>query len=188
MDYSLSDLKAVTNGSSGGIGDLGGGSGAWLLILFFLFAGGNGLGNNGERCATEQQVRSDFDTNMVTTKLDFLTQGLCQNTSAIQMGLVQNADMLGKDIMQSQFATQQGFCNTIKAVDDCCCKTNLNNERNTNAIIQRIDALENAHKDELIRELTSKDNICQTVTQILNAQGRYYPYAGYSPCPCNGQA
>jgi len=195
---------------NGYMNGFGSGEGLWAFLIFaIIFGGGNFLGGNRETCLT----RSDLDTQTILNNqsalsrdifdvnsnilnsahgiTDTVMNGTYANTNAIkdhQIATIGRIDGINYNIAQNAAATQAGFCSTIRAVEDCCCRTNLANERNTNAIIQRIDAFENAHKDEVIRELTNKDNICQTVNQILNAQGRYVmnpPCPNYNYCnPC----
>lgn len=186
-----------------------GGDGLWAFMIFaIIFGGGNlGFGNNRETCLTKSDLdtqtilnnqsalsRDIFDVNAniltnTSTITNSVMNGTYATTNAIkdhQLATIGRIDSINYNIAQNAAATQAGFCSTVRAIEDCCCRTNLANERNTNAIIQRIDALENAHKDEVIRDLTNKDNICQTVNQILNAQGRYVvnPPCPY-PCYCN---
>jgi len=193
---------------NGYMNGFGSGEGLWAFLIFaIIFGGGNiGIGGNREACLT----RSDLDTQTILNNQSALSRdifdvnaNILTNTSTItnsvmngtyattnaikdhQLATIGRIDGINYNIASNAAATQAGFCSTIRAVEDCCCRTNLNNERNTNAIIQRIDALENAHKDEVILALTNKDNIAQTVSQILNQQGRYVvnPPCPY-PCYC----
>lgn len=193
------------NGYMNGLG----GEGLWAFMIFaIIFGGGNfGFGGNKENCL----VRSDLDTQTILNNqsaisrdifdvnsnilnsahgiTDTVMTGTYTTTNAIkdhQIATIGRIDGINYNIAQNAAATQAGFCATNRAIDECCCRTNLNIERSRNDIIQRIDALENAHKDEIIAQLTSKDNICQTVNQILNAQGRYVvnPPCPY-PCYCS---
>lgn len=195
-------MADLTNGLNG--------EGLWAFMIFaIIFGGGNGFGFGGNR--EQCLVRSDLDTQTILNNQSAISRdifdvnsNILTNTSVItnsvmngtyattnaikdhQLATIGRIDGINYNIAANAAATQAGFCATTRAIEDCCCRTNLNNERNTNAIIQRIDALENAHKDEVILSLTNKDNICQTVNQILNAQGRYVvnPPCPY-PCYCN---
>lgn len=188
----------------------GSGEGLWAFMIFaIIFGGSNGLGFGGNRetCLT----RSDLDTQTILNNqsalsrdifdvnsnilnsahgiTDTVMNGTYATTNAIkdhQIATIGRIDGINYNIAANAAATQAGFCSTVRAIEDCCCRTNLNNERNTNAIIQRIDALENAHKDETIRELTNRVNIDETVSRLANLQGRYVcnPPCPY-PCYCN---
>ena len=142
-----------------------------LIILFFLafFGGFGNYGGAGSGYATQNA----FDNQNVINKLDTMSTGLGNATWNLNDGI----HMLGSKI------------------DNCCCETqkelieNRNSaERNTCAIIDRINALENSHKDEVITQLTNKNNINETVMQLANLQGRYVtnppcPQYNYG-CPC----
>jgi len=186
----------------------GGNTDMWnnpVIALAGLSLVGNGFfGGSDRNSITSDELHNRFDTQTIlntqtaierdiTAAVDTLQNGTftLNNTAkdgffGVQSQLCNNTNLLNNSIMQNSFANQQGFSDVTRAVDQCCCATNLNNERNTNAIISRIDAFENSHKDEVIAQLTSKINVDNTVQQILTAQGRYVgnPPCNY-PCPCS---
>lgn len=152
------------------------GNGILIILFFFLAFGGSlGFGNNGayQVPATKDYVSDQFNNQNIMNKLDSMSNGLGNATWNINDGL----HVLGSKI------------------DSCCCQTqkelieNRNAaEKNTCAIIDRINALESSHKDEVISQLTSKNNINETVMQLANLQGRYVtnpPCPQYNcGCPC----
>ena len=144
------------NNTAGDLGFLEG-NGIIIILLFLAFFGFGGNGFGGNNGAIENQN--------IINKLDTMSTGLGQATWNLNDGL----HMLGSKI------------------DNCCCTTQkeiiesrYSAERNTAAIIDRINALENSHKDELIAQLTNKNNINETVSQLANLQGRYVTNP---PCP-----
>lgn len=118
-NYTLADIKAVTEGMDGM-----GGSWIWLILVFFLFGnGGFGFGGrNGE-------IQQGFDTAEVTRKLDGIANGLADGFYA------QNTTML------------TNFGNISSQMAQCCCETNRNidsvkyeNAKNTCDITSAIHA------------------------------------------------
>lgn len=138
-DYSLADIRAVTDGANGFGGDFGA---WWIIIIIILFGWGrNGFGGNG---ANDNYVlTSDFaqlskqisDTyNMTDRKFEGIANGLCS-------GFYQEAQLvngINTNILQGT--------NTLNAsIKDCCCTTqrsidgvNFNNAQNTSLITNAI--------------------------------------------------
>lgn len=180
-----------------------GGNGSWVFFLFFLLAwGGNGFGfgNRGEAVATNADIQRGFDTNTIVSKLDGLSNGLCDGFYATN-----------NSIKDSAFATQTGIANLGYQMQSCCCETNRNidavryeNAKNTCDIInagninaQRIvDTINNyvmEQKDLKIAEqgqLLSEQRIISTINGSLQpprpipAYTVANPYCGYSACGC----
>lgn len=93
---SLADIAAVTgNKNDGGWGD---GNGWWVLIILFAIFGGwgnGGWGGNGANggampyatsALTQADLQRGFDTQSIVSKLDGISNGLCdgfytQNTA-----------------------------------------------------------------------------------------------------------
>lgn len=206
---SIADAMALGNN------DTFGGSGSWVFFLFFLLAmGNNGFGNNcGCNCepitCTTYQDRQDtaaiqrqMDTNSLRMQNDFgFLQAGQENIrdSVVNSGLTLNNTIrdgnyaLQTVAMQNGFLTQQGTCDVIKAIDDCCCAQRLEACQNTNAIVNAIrddgNATRALYNETRMRDLESQLNACQTETvvraetdRILATQGRW---CQYPPCTCN---
>lgn len=169
---SAGDILALTKENGGNFLE---GNGILIILFFLVFFGGFGNARNDniyQVPATKDYVSQQFNTQNLTNKLDSMSNGIGNAT----WNLNNELHNLGSKI------------------DNCCCQTQkelIENryaaERNTCAIIERINALENSHKDEVISQLTSKNNINETVMQIANLQGRYVtnppcPPIGCSPC------
>ena len=162
------------NGNNGDYGFLEG-NGILIILFFFLAFGGNfgGFGN----------AHSGFENQNIINKLDTMSTGLGQATWNIN-----------NSVMQGTFDTKSAIADLGSKLQECCCTTQkelienrYSAEKNTSAIIDRINALENSHKDELIAQLTNKNNINETVTQIANLQGKYVTNPPcYQPYGCNG--
>lgn len=152
---SLSDIAAVTGNrnNDGGFGD---GNGWWVLIILFALFGGwgrGGYGNGSEGSAKtevvvvpngggfgyggsamgygfqEAAIQRGFDNQSVITKLDGLTQGLCDvgysnlaqfngvNNNIMQMGFA------NERAIQNQTIAQMQDTNALsRQLGDCCCE------------------------------------------------------------------
>ena len=124
---------ANTSGSGNGFG--WGGDGAWLIILFLIFAifgwGGNGWGNNGGNgggVVDGYVLTSDFAN--VERKIDSVNQGLCDGFYQ-QAQLVNGTNMaMANGFGQAELsrATQQAaLMQQLTAMQmqaaECCCNT-----------------------------------------------------------------
>lgn len=176
-NYSLSDIRAVTDGMDGNFG----GGWMWIIVLFlFMFGfGGNGFGGRNS------EIQQGFDTAEVTRKLDGITNGLSDGFYA------QNTTMLN------------GFGTINQNIADCCCQTRLGiadlaaqGDRNTCAITTAIHA-EGEQTRALIREneiQALRDKVQQMeLTQAMCGVVRYplattYTSGGnpFCGCGCSG--
>lgn len=122
------DVMALTNRNNDG---MFGGSGAWWIIILFLFAfvgwGGNGWGGNGNSGAADNYVlASDFATvqrmisdatNSLERKLDNTQNGL-SDLGYTQAQLI-NGVQLGQ--MQQGYETRIAVNGVERQLSDCCC-------------------------------------------------------------------
>lgn len=146
---SASDVALLTNGGNngGGLG-FGNGEGAWLIILFLIFAafgwGGNGnRGGNGgfgggySGVADNYVLATDFAT--IERKLDGVNNGLCdgfyamaqqfsntnQNifngTAALQQTLCQGFSGVNQAITTNGYETRLGINDLAANLAKCCC-------------------------------------------------------------------
>lgn len=173
---SLADIAAVTGGNRN---DGAWGDGGWwvLIILFALFGGwgGYGFGGNGgggytATAATQADIQRGFDNSAVISKLDGITNGLCDGFYAVNNGMLTgfntiqqaiNADtvagMQNANAIQSQLANC--FCETREAIqgvnfnmaqNTCALQNTMNN--NTRDIIDSQNAGTRAILDYLCQD------------------------------------
>lgn len=127
---SLSDIAAVTgNRNDNGFGD---GNGWWVLIILFALFGGwgnNGWGNGGgdARPATQGDVQRGFDTQTVVSKLDSISNGLCDGFYTMNSGMLNGFNTLQNSIQQGNFGLQNAIQQNTVA-----------NMQNTNAIATQL--------------------------------------------------
>ena len=102
-NYSLSDIRAVTDGNDG----MFGGNGLWFLALLFLFGnGGFGFGGRNQ-AATTEELSAGFNFAGINNKLNEITAGIA--------GVNTN---LGNAICSSTYEL-------ASKIDQCCCNTQL---------------------------------------------------------------
>ena len=159
---SLADIAAVTgNKNDGGWGDGNGWGG--LIILFAIFGGwGNGgWGGNGANggatpyatsALTQADLQRGFDTQSIVSKLDGISNGLCDGFYTQNTALMNGFHGVDNAICNLGYQTQQGFNTTNVALmqgqnalqsqlANCCCETreaiqgvNYNMAQNTCAL------------------------------------------------------
>lgn len=167
--YSLSDIAAVSKGN--GDGFWGDGSGAWWIIILFLFCfngwGGNGWGNGfggsagpAAAVATSDIVRDAIDT------------------SSIKNGQVDLAGQMANGFYNLNTGVLNGFAantmattNGIQAVQTDICNLKMSDYQNTQSITDAI-------KDDTIASL---QNMFTLSTQLNNMQ------ANSTQCCCDTQ-
>lgn len=130
----------VVPATNGGYGNNGWGDGGWLwfiVVIFAIFGGwGNGFGGFGnggggalQGYATQADIQRGFDNSAVISKLDGITNGLCDGFYAVQTGM----NGINTNIMQTGYGIQQAInadtianmqnTNALQAqLSDCCCQ------------------------------------------------------------------
>lgn len=180
-EYSLSDLKAVTDGDG-----FGGGNGWWIILLFILLGGWNNGGYAGSGAANNYVLASDFATlqrqisdssNMLERRTDNIINGLSSigyNEAQLINGVNQTVTASGYETRNAiqGIGTQMASCccdlkekigdvkytmamdtNAItNAVNQGFCQTNFNNQQNTRDIIANNDANTRAILERLTQD------------------------------------
>lgn len=183
---SLSDIAAVTGGKNDGFLE---GNGIIILILFFLIFGFGGgwmnHGGNGEY-ATQADIQRGFDYSNVASKLDGITNGLCNaGYENAQLANQTNMNMLNgfagvNQTLNSGFdAVNQNINDLSYQMQQCCCSLK------TQMLQDKYDDVRN----QLNMAQIAGSNAAQT-QNILNTLGRYYttpsvnPYTAFNNCGC----
>lgn len=114
-----------------------GDNGSWwiaIFVLFVLFGGwggfGNGFGGNGMNGGVGSEIQRGFDNQAVVSKLDGITNGLCDGFYAVQTGM----NGINTNILQTGFGIQQAInadtvanmqnTNALQSqLANCCCET-----------------------------------------------------------------
>lgn len=149
--YSLSDIRAATDGNDGF--GIGGGWFAWIL-LFALF-GGNGFGFGGRnQAATTDEVAAGFNFSGINNKLNELTAG--------QAAINQN---LGNAICTSTYEL-------ASKIDQCCCNTQMGVQQvRYDMAVQNGDLKALIHSEgEATRAMIQQDKIEALQQQVSQLQ------------------
>ena len=125
-------VAPANGGNSGGFG--WGGDGAWLIILFLIFAvfgwGGNGWGGNGNSGGVVDGYVLTSDFANVERKIDSVNQGLCDGFYQ-QAQLVNGTNMaMANGFAQAELSRsnqQAALMQQLNAMQmqaaECCCNT-----------------------------------------------------------------
>lgn len=130
-------LVASIDGGGNGNGMSGWGDGAWWVIILFALIfgwgnngwGGNGGNNGGAQYIpyqmgsnyTDAAIQRGFDNQAVITKLDGITQGICDSTYALNNAITNGFNNTNMGMMQGFNSVERGFCNLSAQLASCCC-------------------------------------------------------------------
>lgn len=134
---SLADIAAVTGSNRDNDGMWG--NGAWWIVILLIFGWG-GFGNNGwsgngaGNGYTDAAIQRGFDNQAVISKLDGITNGLCDGFYAVNNSMLTGFNGINTNIMQTGYGIQQAInadtianmqnTNALQAqLANCCCET-----------------------------------------------------------------
>ena len=146
-------VPLVANIDGNGNNNGWGADGSWLwflIVVFAIFGGwGNGFGGfGGTNGGVGSEIQRGFDNQAVVSKLDGITNGLCDGFYAVQNGM----NGINTNILQTGFGIQQAInadtvanmqnTNALQSqLANCCCETreaiqgvNYNMAQNTCAL------------------------------------------------------
>ena len=145
------------NSNNNGWGD---GGWLWFIVVIFAIFGGwgggfGGFGGNGgalQGYATQADIQRGFDNSAIVSKLDGITNGLCDGFYAVNNGMLTGFNGINTNILQTGFGIQQAInadtvanmqnTNALQSqLANCCCETreaiqgvNYNMAQNTCAL------------------------------------------------------
>lgn len=191
----------VDGNRNGAWGD-GGGWWAWI-ILFALFGwGGNGFGWGGggnQSSFTDAAIQRGFDNQAVISKLDGITNGICDASYA---SLAQT-NGINTNIMQGNFSLQTAINGLGAQLADCCCTTQRSIDQVrydmatdtcaiTTAVNQGFAQLDRTINDQFCQlKMEQKDATIAEQQNLINALNlaqsqanqNQYPINQLRPCP-----
>lgn len=138
---SLADIAAVTdnNRSDGGFG----------------FGGG---GNGAQSSFTDAAIQRGFDNQAVISKLDGITQGICDAAYAS----LSQTNGINQNIMQTGFGLQSAINGVGHQISDCCCTTQRSIDQVRYDMAQDTCAITNAMNSGFAQlDRTISDQFCQ---------------------------
>ena len=134
---SLADIAAVTGNNRNNDGMWG--DGAWWIVILLIFGWGNngwgGFGGNGNGAGyTDSAIQRGFDNQAVISKLDGLSNGLCDGFYAMNNSMLTGFNGINTNIMQTGYGIQQAVnadtvanmqnTNALQSqLANCCCET-----------------------------------------------------------------
>lgn len=227
-DFAMGYALGQDNNNSRGNGnDWFGGGGIWgLLILALLFGwGGGGLGGfgglgggGGNGAFTRAAVAEGFQYNNIENGIRGIQQGLCDGFYAVNTGLLtgfngvqgQIANLAAQNAScccETQRLVERGFCDVGYAMATNTSNIIQNSHSDTDRVIAKLDAMENARMAEKLDALRSENlslkfaasqanqNAFITANQeaqtaeLIRRLGRDYPIPAYvvpNPNCCYG--
>lgn len=182
-NYSLADIRAVTDNDNGMCG-----GGGWWLILLFLFWGfnGNGFGNGGDygrfaTAASQQEILFGQQFGQLNDKLNSIGNGICDSTFALNNSITNEGRQLSGQLAECCCENRLATANLAAQMDRQICDitTAIHAEGEaTRALIQtnEIQALR-----DKVNSLEMDNRFCGVVRYPMS-----YSYsAGPSPfCNC----
>lgn len=134
---SLADIAAVTGNNRNNDGMWG--DGAWWIVILLIFGWGNngwgGFGGNGNGAGyTDAAIQRGFDNQAVISKLDGISNGLCDGFYAMNNSMLTGFNGINTNIMQTGYGIQQAVnadtvanmqnTNALQSqLANCCCET-----------------------------------------------------------------
>lgn len=181
---SLADIAAVTGGNRN---DGAWGDGGWwvLIILFALFGGwgGYGFGGNGgggytATAATQADIQRGFDNSAVISKLDGITNGLCDGFYAVNNGMLTGFNSIQQAINADTVAGMQNANAIQSQLANCCCETREAIQSVNFNMVQNTCALQNTMNNNTRDIIDSQnagtrailDYLCQDKIATLQAE------------------
>lgn len=157
-NYTLSDIRAVTDGNDG----MFGGNGLWLLALLFLFGnGGFGWGNRNGAPVTEADLCSANSFNDLKSGV----RDISGQISSMNIGLTKGLCDMGYT-MFGQFASLE------RQLADCCCGIERNIDGVNYNVAQQaaaINANTTAQTQKILDAITG-NRMADMQNQINNLQ------------------
>ena len=193
-------LVAIIDGNGNNSGWADGGW-LWIIVVFaLLFGWGNGGfggfgGNNGggyvATAATQADIQRGFDNSAVISKLDGISNGLCDGFYAMNNSMLTGFNGINTNIMQTGYGIQQAInadtvagmqnTNAIQATLNnmaaqnaaCCCETRQAIENSTRSILDfltqdKIATLQ--AENNSLRLAASQDRQNALLTTAMTAQ------------------
>lgn len=171
------DMPAVVNSGRNDGGMFG--DGWWggiigLIAVAAIFGGGNGIFGGGNRGNVDAAVQRGFDTQTIVSKLDGISNGICDSTFALNNTMTNGFAGVQQSLCQGFNGVERSVSNLGFQLQSCCCDlsrqidgVNYNMATNTNAIVQAGNANTQRILDFLCNE---KISALQSENAALTAQ------------------
>lgn len=188
-NFSLSDLRAVTDGADG----ISGGS-AWLIILFLLIVGGNGFNgfgrNTGElnsyaTAASQQDILFSSKFQALDNKIDRIGNGIADATFALNNSIKDTAYATTSAVVSEGRATQDAIGNVRYDMANFAASINSNIDNKFAALEKSQLEQRLAEQSQQISQLQLSAQLCG-IPRINQTAWGIYPYPTCNNgCGCN---
>lgn len=188
-NFSLSDLRAVTDGADG----ISGGS-AWLIILFLLIVGGNGFNgfgrNTGElnsyaTAASQQDILFSSKFQALDNKIDRIGNGIADATFALNNSIKDTAYATTSAVVSEGRATQDAIGNVRYDMANFAASINSNIDNKFAALEKSQLEQRLAEQSQQISQLQLSAQLCG-IPRINQTAWGVYPYPTCNTgCGCN---
>ena len=176
-NFTLSDLRAVTDGADG----ISGGS-AWLIILFLLIVGGNGFGLNrgGElnsyaTAASQQDILFSSKFQALDNKIDRIGNGIADATFALNNAITTAANNVGNAVATEGRTTQGMIADVRYDMANMAAGINANIDSKFAALEKSQLEQRLADQAAQINQLQMQANLCG-IPRINQTAWGVYPY------------
>ena len=174
MDTSLADIAAVTRNND----EFGNGNGIIWAIMLMMLGGGGFYGNRRDSdCATKDDVAAAVWQQSNDGMLRSIGNGICDSAYA-----------LNNAIHQAQDSTLVSRYELGGKVDNCCCEVRMNDDHNTQKVLDAICGMRNEMKDGKIADQAARIQALETQAMIGAATAGMVRYplqttytAGFNP-------
>lgn len=146
------------------------GSWLWFLIVVFAIFGGwgNGFGGfGGTNGGVGSEIQRGFDNQAVISKLDGLSNGLCDGFYAMNNSMLTGFNGINTNIMQTGYGIQQAVnadtvanmqnTNALQSqIANCCCETR--------------EAIQGVNYNMATNTCTLQNTMCNNTRDIIDSQ------------------
>lgn len=168
-DFAMGYAMGQDNNNNCNGGDWFGGGGIWgLLILALLFGwggagfGGGGLfggmfGGGGQGALTRADINAGFQFNDLQNGIRGIERGLCDGFYGVQGQLANMAAQNASCCCETQRLLERGFCDVGYALATNTTNVIQSQHADTDRVIAKLDAMENARMAEKLDALRSEN-------------------------------
>lgn len=162
----------TNRGYGDGMCGMGGGWFIWIILIFAIFGNGFWGGNRGnlDHDALSATVQRGFDNGTVVSKLDGITNGLCDGFYAQNTTMLNGFNNIGMAIKDAQYSARECCCETNRNIDAVRYEGQKNTCDITNAIHAEGEATRALIQANTVQEL--RDRLESKERQLLTADFR----------------
>lgn len=143
---SPADFKALMSNGGNGLGENGGLTWLFLLLLFGGTNGGFGRNNNGQELNTLLRAidGSDADVRLLANQFNTTSDAVMQALCGIQNGITQQTGMIVSSSKDIQNSILSGNCQLSAQLAQCCCDAKLQAAENRLGMCEQTNTLQAA--------------------------------------------